>query len=89
MNTIRNVFVLLALTLAACAPATTTTPACVDVNTAPRERLMDIIHIDQVRSTEMLTLRPFVSLDDLTRITGIGPDRLADIRAQGIVCPID
>jgi DNA uptake protein ComE-like DNA-binding protein len=87
MAKLRVLVVLLALVLAACAPATA--PACVDVNTDPRERLTLIIHIGQVRSAEMLTLRPFADLDDLDRITGIGPDRLADIRAQGIVCPFD
>ena len=87
MNILRVLVVLLALVLAACAPATA--PACVDVNTDSRERLTLIIHIDQVRSAEMLTLRPFVSLDDLARIPGIASERIADIRAQGIVCPFD
>jgi DNA uptake protein ComE-like DNA-binding protein len=30
--------------------------------------------------------RPFTSLDDLVRIKGIGPSRLADIKAQGLAC---
>jgi len=85
MATLRILVLLLALVMAACAPATT--PACVDVNTDARDRLRLIVHIDQVRSAAMLELRPFVSLDDLARIPGIGPERIADIRAQGIVCP--
>lgn len=85
MAILRALLILSALMLAACAPATT--PACVDVNTAPREQLTRIIHIDQVRSAAIIELRPFVSLDDLTRVPGIGPERVADIRAQGIVCP--
>ena len=88
MTIIRAVFVLLALVVAACAPAATT-DACVDINADQRERLMDIIHIDEVRSAELITLRPFASIDGLTRITGIGDERLGDIREQGIVCPID
>ena len=79
---------LLARTVAACTPAAKATAGCVDINTAPRERLMDIIHIDDVRSAEIIAMRPFTSVGDLARITGIGPERLADIHAQGIVCPI-
>ena len=33
---------------------------------------------------EILRLRPFESLDDLTQIRGIGPAVLRDIKAQGI-----
>ena len=58
----------------------------VDVNSAPVEELDRIIHIGQVRAAEMVQLRPFTSLDDLVRINGIGPVRLADIKAQGLAC---
>ncbi len=34
----------------------------------------------------MMALRPFSSLDDLERIQGIGPKRLADIKDQGVAC---
>jgi len=34
----------------------------------------------------MIKKRPFISLDDLVRIDGIGPSRLADIKAQGVAC---
>jgi endonuclease YncB( thermonuclease family) len=62
---------------------------CVDINTAPLERLMEIIHIGEVRGPELIRLRPFKSIDDLRRIDGIGPVRLADIKEQGIVCPLE
>lgn len=58
----------------------------VDINTAPREELKRIIHIDEVRSAEMILLRPFSSLEDLTRIKGIAEARLRDIIEQGIAC---
>ena len=45
-----------------------------------------IKHICPVRAEEMLTLRPFSSLDDLERINGIGPSRLADIKSEGLAC---
>ncbi len=65
-------------------------PPCVDINTAPTEELVEIIHISEVRAAEMVLLRPFSSVDDMIRINGIGPARLADIKAQGLAqvsCP--
>jgi hypothetical protein len=75
-------------------PAATTAPtqssSCqenqVNINTASREDLKRIIHIDEVRSQEMLQLRPFNSVDSMTRIKGIGSVRLNDIKAQGLAC---
>jgi DNA uptake protein ComE-like DNA-binding protein len=58
----------------------------VDVNSAEAEELEQIIHIGPVRAAELIQLRPFSSLDDLVRIKGIGPARLADIKEQGIAC---
>lgn len=61
-------------------------PGCdqaqVDVNSAPAGELDRIIHIGPVRAADMINLRPFNSVDDLTRISGIGPARLADIKAR-------
>ena len=58
----------------------------VDVNSASAEELDLIIHIGPVRAAEAVQLRPFSSLDDLDRINGIGPSRLADIKAEGLAC---
>jgi endonuclease YncB( thermonuclease family) len=63
--------------------------SCVDVNAAPREELMRIVHFDEVRSAEAVELRerrPFADVRDLTRIRGIGPARVVDIEAQGLAC---
>ena len=56
------------------------------MNSASSEQLELIIHIGPVRAAELIQLRPFSSLDDLVRIKGIGPARLADIKAQGVAC---
>jgi DNA uptake protein ComE-like DNA-binding protein len=34
----------------------------------------------------LVELRPFRSVDDMERIKGIGPQRLQEIKAQGIAC---
>ena len=61
-------------------------PGQVDINSAGFEALQLIIHIGPVRAQEMLEIRPFSSVDAMDRIDGIGPARLADIKAEGIAC---
>jgi len=60
---------------------------CVDLNSATVEQLDTIVHIGSARAAEIVRLRPFSSVDDLVRVSGIGAARLRDIVAQGRVCP--
>lgn len=59
---------------------------CVDINTASNEEVQKIIHIGPARVEDLLKLRPFRSVDDLSSIKGIGPARIADIKSQGLAC---
>lgn len=63
---------------------------CVDLNSASWEELQLIIHIGPDRACQIMEqrkTRPFRSVDELqSRISGIGPKRLADIKAQGVAC---
>src|SRR5699024_11304759 len=59
---------------------------CVNINKASQENLQKIIHIGEKRVEELVELRPFDSVDDLTRINGIGPARIEDIKSEGIAC---
>lgn len=56
----------------------------IDINSASTEDLVKIIHIGDVRATELISLRPFSSLDDLVRINGIGRTRVEDIKKEGL-----
>jgi hypothetical protein len=56
----------------------------IDINAAPLEDLVKIIHIGEIRGRELISLRPFSSLDDLVRIKGIGEKRVEDIKNQGL-----
>ncbi len=56
----------------------------IDINTASLEDLLKIIHIGEVRVLELISLRPFSSLDELVRIKGIGKKRIEDIKKQGL-----
>lgn len=58
----------------------------VDINSAPKEELLKIIHIGEARAGELISLRPFSSIDDMDRIKGIGPTRVQDIKNEGIAC---
>jgi DNA uptake protein ComE-like DNA-binding protein len=60
----------------------------VHINTASKDQLKRIIHIDDVRADEIIRLRQqrkFEKYEDLTRINGIGRVRMEEIRAQGII----
>ena len=66
--------------------STSCTDQQVDINLANIDDLMSIIHIGEARATELIQLRPYRTLDDLTRINGIAASRLNDIKNQGIAC---
>lgn len=59
---------------------------CIDINHASLEELTEIIHIGEIRAQELIDLRPFSSVDELSRINGIGASRLADIKAENKAC---
>ncbi|WP_449536382.1 MBL fold metallo-hydrolase [Ferdinandcohnia sp. Marseille-Q9671] len=59
---------------------------CININTASFEELQEIIHLGPARAEELIDLRPFTSIDELTRINGIGPSRMEDIKAQSLAC---
>jgi len=56
----------------------------IDINTASLEDLVKIIHIGETRARELISLRPFETIDDLSRIKGLGPKRIEDIKKQGL-----
>lgn len=60
--------------------------SCIDINSASIDELQHIAHIGRDRAEQLIQLRPFSSIDDLTRINGIGQGRLRDIREEGLAC---
>lgn len=67
-------------------PSSQCQPGQVNINTASIDEVKQIIHIDDVRAQDLVNLRPFSSIDALTRINGIAQSRLNDIKAQGVAC---
>src|SRR5699024_3398212 len=62
------------------------TNSCVDINQASIDEVQHIIHIGPDRAQILIDLRPFNTVDDLSRIKGIGPARIADIKSEGLAC---
>ncbi len=59
----------------------------IDINTASAEELDKITQIGPSRAQQIISLRPFNSVDDLARVSGIGNGtRLNQIKAQGLAC---
>lgn len=58
----------------------------IDINSASKEELKGIIQIGEARAEQMITLRPFSSVDDMIRIIGIGEVYLEAIKSQGLAC---
>lgn len=61
------------------------TPGMIDINTASYEELLEIVHIGPERAEEIIALRPFKRVEDLSEISGIGVGRLDDILTEGKV----
>jgi competence protein ComEC len=59
---------------------------CININAASKSELTRIIHIGDTRAEQLIELRPFHSVNDLTKISGIGDGRLSDIKEQGLAC---
>src|SRR5699024_597180 len=60
--------------------------ACININDASKEELMEIIHIGDVRADALIEHRPYTSVEDLSIIDGIGPGRISDIIEEGKAC---
>lgn len=59
---------------------------CININEASIEEVQEIIHIGPARAEDVIAQRPYENVDDLTRINGIGPARIADIKTEGKAC---
>lgn len=56
----------------------------IDINTVSFEELQKIKWVGPVTAQRIIDARPFYSLDDLVKVSGLGEKRLADIKAQSL-----
>lgn len=59
---------------------------CIDINEASQSELAVLTHVGSKRAIELINNRPYSSLSELTRISGISTARLQDIIQQGKAC---
>ncbi len=58
--------------------------AKVEINSADKENLLEIVHIGDSRADEIMEKRPFCGINELIEIGGISSGRLSDIKDQGL-----
>lgn len=60
--------------------------ACININTASISELDEIKWVGPTTAQYIIDARPFDSIDDLIRVSGIGEVKLQDIKDQGLAC---
>ncbi len=56
----------------------------VNINSAGRDELTRIVHIGPERADQVIQMRPFRTLRDLSRVPGLSDARVAEIEQQGL-----
>lgn len=59
--------------------------AIVNVNTASLDELMTLPRITETLARRIVAGRPYATVDELEKISGIGPKTLAGLRARAVV----
>ena len=59
-------------------------PLRIDINSALLKELQKLTGIGPVLAQRIIDARPFYSLDELAKVSGIGPKALEDIKKQGL-----
>lgn len=67
-------------------PAKANAGNCIDLNHSSAHRLADLPHVGEKRSQQIVAGRPWHSAAELTRINGIGTQRVKDIQSYQGLC---
>jgi hypothetical protein len=66
--------------------AETINSVCININTASEQDLEKLTGIGPVLAQKIIVARPFSSLDDLIKVSGVGQIKLAQIKEQNLAC---
>ncbi|MFM9270969.1 helix-hairpin-helix domain-containing protein [Halomonas elongata] len=65
-----------------------TSSECININEAAVSRLDELPHVGPARAEDVIEARPYENVGGLTQVSGIGPSRVEDIKASGMVCSL-
>lgn len=60
----------------------------IDINNAPRETIETLPGVGPKLAQEIIAGRPYKTIDELDRVKGIGPKKLAQIRPRVLILPM-
>ena len=59
---------------------------CVDINSASLDELDEIVWVGPATAQKIIDARPFDSVEDLEKVSGIGEVKISDIKEEGLAC---
>ena len=59
---------------------------CIDINNASESELQGIKYIGEATAPKVVAARPFNSVDELTKVSGIADKKIIEIKEEGIAC---
>ena len=60
--------------------------SCIDINIATKQELEKLTGVGPVLAQRIMDARPFSSLDEIIKVSGIAEGKLASIKEQGLAC---
>ncbi|WP_417421283.1 helix-hairpin-helix domain-containing protein [Halomonas sp.] len=60
---------------------------CINLNHATTEQLDELPNVGPVRAEQIIDMRPWESLQELSRVSGLGAASVRAIKESGLVCP--
>jgi DNA uptake protein ComE-like DNA-binding protein len=57
----------------------------ININYCSKEELITIVHVGIKRAEEIIKLRPFKDIYEISNVKGLGKKRMQDILEQGII----
>ncbi|WP_311946573.1 helix-hairpin-helix domain-containing protein [Halomonas piscis] len=60
---------------------------CIDLNDATADQLTELANVGPARAKQIIEMRPWSSVSELSRVNGLGTSSVQTIENNGLVCP--